>query len=225
MCGRYAQFLPPEAIAQLFQTVNPWPNFEPSWNLAPSQNVPVVRLHPRSGERHLDMLRWGLIPHFTTDPKGGRKPTNARAETVAAVGLFRGAFAARRCLVPGMAFYEWATLPTGKQPFAFVRRDDAPIALGGLWEGWKAPDGETVRSFCLITTAANATVSAVHDRMPVMIEPEDWPIWLGEAEGDASALLRPAADDVLRGWPVSRTLNKVGGHDGPELLAPIEASA
>ena len=100
-----------------------------------------------------------------------------------------------------MAFYEWATLPTGKQPFAFARRDEAPIALGGLWEGWKAPDGETVRSFCLITTTANATVSVVHDRMPVIIERESWPMWLGEAEVDPSALLRPAADNMLRGWP------------------------
>ena len=221
MCGRYAQHLPQEAIAKLFGTVNRPLNFAASWNVAPSQKVPVVRRHPATGERHLDLLAWGLIPHFTTDPKGGRKPSNARAETVGKIGLFRGAFQARRCLVPASAFYEWGTTPEGKQPYAFARRDGAEIALGGLWEGWKAPDGETVRSFCLITTAANGTVGAIHDRMPVMIEPADWAVWLGEASGDASALLAPAGDDVLRMWPVSRALNKAGGVDGPELLAPV----
>src|SRR5690349_3249548 len=106
MCGRFASFLPAEAIARLFRTVNPLPNLAPSWNLAPSQDAPVVRRHPKTGERHLDLLRWGLIPYFTQDPKGGRKPINARAETVASSGMFRAAFERRRCLVPAAAFYD-----------------------------------------------------------------------------------------------------------------------
>src|SRR5689334_493855 len=119
MCGRFASFLPAEAVARLFRTVNPLPNLAPSWNLAPSQDAPVVRRHPKTGERHLDLLRWGLIPYFTQDPKGGRKPINARAETVATSGMFRAAFERRRCLVPAVAFYEWKKLPGGaKQPYA-----------------------------------------------------------------------------------------------------------
>ena len=173
----------------LFRTMNGTLNWQPSWNIAPSQAALVVRRHPQTGERHLDARRWGLVPHFTTDPKGGRKPSNARADTVATVGIFCGAFAARRCLVPASAFYEWMTLPAGKQPYAFARQDGEPIALGWLWEGWRAPDGETVRTSCLITTAANAIVVPIHDRMLVIFKLVDGSAWLGETGGDPTELL------------------------------------
>ena len=213
MCGRYASFLPAEAVARLFGTVNPLPNLAPSWNVAPTQAVMVVRRHPETGDRHLDLLRWGLVPHFTKDLKAARKPINARSETAGTSGMFRGALAARRCLVPADAFYERKAEPDGKQPYAIARTDGTPMAFAGLWEGWRYPDGEALRTFTIITTAANATMAALHERMPMILEPDDWPMWLGEAVCDPAALLRPAAEDVLWLWPVSRRVNTPRNND------------
>jgi putative SOS response-associated peptidase YedK len=213
MCGRYASFLPAEFIARLFATVNPLPNIEPTWNMAPTKDAPVVRLHP-SGERHLDALKWGLLPYFTKDLKKARKPINARAETVATSGMFRAAVAKRRCIVPAAAYYEWRDDPDGK-----ARVDGDPVAFGGIWEEWRSPDGETLRTFATITTDANRPLSGIQDRMPVIIEPEDWPLWLGEIEGDPATLLRAAAEDMLRVCPVDKKVGNVS-NDGPELLEP-----
>ncbi len=139
MCARYSSSLPPELLARVFGTVNELPNFPANYNLAPTQLAPVVRRHPDSGERHLDLLRWGLLPYFAADPKRQR-PINARAETVASTGMFRDAFARRRCLVPAAAFYEWRTgAGASKRPFAVARADGTPLALAGVWEGWRAP--------------------------------------------------------------------------------------
>ena len=225
MCGRYASFLAAEAVARLFGTVNPLPNIGPSWNVAPTQLAMVVRRHPDSGDRHLDLLRWGLVPHFTKDLKAARKPINARSETAGTSGMFRGALAARRCLVPADAFYEWRAEPGGKQPYAIARTDGAPMAFAGLWEGWRAPDGEILRTFTILTTNANATMAVLHDRMPVIIEPSDWRVWLGEVEGDPTALLRPAADFVLQVWPVSRRVNTPRNNDAGLLKLVPNAPA
>jgi len=222
MCGRYASFLPPDFIARLFGTTNPLPNLRPTWNMAPSMGAPVVRRHPESGERHLDALTWGLVPSFTKDLKAARKPINARAETVASSGMFRMALARRRCLVPASAFYEWRSTPGGKVPHAIARVDDEMLAFAGIWEGWHAPEGDVLRSFAIITTQANAQMSALHTRMPVILEPADWPLWLGEAEGDPPALLRPAPEGILRIWPVGRRVGNVR-NDGPDLLRPDAA--
>lgn len=220
MCGRFASFLPAEAIARLFRTVNPLPNLRATWNMAPTMDAPVIRRHPESAERHLDLLRWGLIPYLTKDLKAARKPINARAETVANSGMFKTAFATRRCLVPAPAFYEWRAGPDGKEPFAIARANGDPLAFAGIWEGWRSPDGEVLRTFAILTTAANATMRQLHDRMPVILEPTDWPFWLGEIEDvDPAALLRPAAEGVLRLWPVGKAVGNVR-NDGPELLVP-----
>jgi putative SOS response-associated peptidase YedK len=220
MCGRYASFLPAAAIARLFRTVNPLPNVAPSWNIAPTQDAMVVRRHPDTGERHLDLLKWGLLPSFTKDPVHARRPINARAETVATSGMFRSAFARRRCLVPADAFYEWKVVEGGKQPYAIARADGQPLAFAGLWEGFKWPDGTVARTFTIITTNANATMADIHDRMPVILEQNDWPAWLGEVENDPAMLLRPAGDDVLKIWPVSRAVNSPR-NNGAELLEPV----
>ena len=219
MCGRFASYLPPKAIAALFHTVNPLPNVAPTWNLAPTRDAMVVRRHPESGERHLDLLNWGFLPYWITDPKQARRPINAKAETVATSGMFRDAFARRRCLVPAGAFFEWRPIAgqKAKQPFAIARQDGKPLALAGIWEGWRGEGGEVVRSFAIITTEANPLMALIHSRMPVIVEEPDWPAWLSEAEGDAASLLRPAPEDVLRLWPVGRAVNNVR-NDGPELL-------
>ena len=216
MCGRYASYLPPEFIARLFGTTNPLPNLKPTWNLAPTDDAPVIRL-AGNGERHLDVLKWGLVPHFTKDLKKARKPINARSETVATSGMFKAAFAKRRCLVPAPAYYEWRDDPEGKTPFAVARADGDPVVFAGIWEDWRSPDGEDLYTFSTITTDANRQLAAIQDRMPVILEKTDWPLWLGEVEGDVPALLRPLPEGVLRMWPIDKRVGQVR-NDGPELL-------
>jgi len=194
----------------------PPPNFPPSWNVAPTTQRPVIRRHPDAGDRRLDLLAWGLVLHFTKGLKAARKPISARAETVATSGMPRGALTQRRCLVPADAFYEWRAIPDGKQPYAIARRDGRPMAFAGLREGWRAPDGLVLRAYTSITTAASSAMAQAHDRMPVVLKQEDWPAWLGEEGGGPAPLLRPAADDVLRLWPVSRAVNSVR-NNGAEL--------
>ena len=139
MCGRFALSMTPGNLATVFGTSNAVPNFRPNWNLPPSQPAPVVRHNPKTGERSLDMLRWGLIPHFERDPAHARMLNNARAETVAKLPSFRGAFAARRCIVPAEAFYEWKRDGKLMQPFAIACADDAPRAGGGVGGSVAAP--------------------------------------------------------------------------------------
>ena len=221
MCGRFVSSLPPDDIHVIFGTAGDLPNIAPNWNVAPTQDAMVVRRHPETGERRLGTLRWGLIPGWTKDLHTARKPINARSETAATSGMFKGALAARRCIVPADAFYEWRTVQDGKQPYAIARRDGAPMAFAGLWEGWRDPAGEVLRTFTILTTTANATMRPLHERMTVILERDDWPVWLGEAPGDPLALLRPAAEDVLHVWPVSRAVNSVR-NNGAALLDRID---
>jgi putative SOS response-associated peptidase YedK len=186
--------------------------------MAPTMDAPVVRLNS-NGERHLDVLEWGLVPCFTKDLKRARKPINARSETIAKTGMFRAAFAQRRCLVPAPAYYEWRDDPDGKIPFAVARIDGDPVAFGGIWEVWKSPDGEVLQTFATITTDANRQLSTIQDRMPVIIERNDWPLWLGETEGDPGKPLRSLAENVLRVWSIGKAVGNVK-NDGPELLEP-----
>ncbi len=218
MCGRFATDIPLHLIGEWYGAVGPLPNDAPNYNVAPTQSVPVVRRHPETGERRLDLLRWGLIPHWSKDK--GRQPINARAETVASSGMFRAALAARRCIVPMTAFYEWDQRSTPKQPYAFGRRDRGPVMLAGLWESWTDPAGELVRSFVIVTTTANATLSPIHDRMPVVLEPGDRDAWLDDGP---HALLRPTADDVLRRWPVGSAVNSPR-NNGSRLLDLVETA-
>jgi putative SOS response-associated peptidase YedK len=201
----------------LFATVNPRPNLAPTWNMAPTMDAPVVRRI--DGARHLDALKWGLVPYFTKDLKKARKPINARSETIAKSGMFKAAFAERRCLVPAPAYYEWRDDPDAKTPFAVARIDGDPVVFGGIWERWKSPEGEILQTFATITTDANRQLAGIQDRMPVIIERTDWSVWLGEAAGDPSALLRPAAEVLLRFWPVDKKVGNVR-NDGPNLLEP-----
>jgi putative SOS response-associated peptidase YedK len=219
MCGRYASYLPPEMIARSFGTVNPLPNLTLTWNLAPTDDAPVVRRHPGSWERHLDVLKWGLIPYFTKDPKTARKPINARSERIARSGMFKAAFRKRRCLLPATAYYEWMDGPEGKVPFAAARVDGDPVAFGGIWEEWRSPEGKALHTFSTITTDANQQLFRIQARMPVIIEKADWPVWLGEAAGEVTALMRPAPEVVLRVWPIDKRVGSVK-NDGPELLEP-----
>jgi putative SOS response-associated peptidase YedK len=147
--------------------------------------------------------------------------------------MFRAALAKRRCLVPADAFYEWKALPDGEQPYAIARTDDAPLAFAGLWEGWRDPDGETLRTFTNLTTRADGDMTRPHDRMPVILDEYDWPAWLGEAPGDPLDLVRPAAEGLVQVWPVSRAVNSVRNNGGglldrvddPDAPPPSDAPA
>lgn len=231
MCGRYASILTPDALAAFFRTVNPLPNLRASYNFAPTQQGPVVRRHPQSGARHLDALTWGLVPHFCTDLKTAPRPTNARAEGIATTPMFRAAYAARRCIVPASAFYEWQTLPApagakparpAKQPWAIARTDGAPLAFAGIWESLRLADGEVLRTYAIVTTAATGEMTRLHHRVPVVLEEADFPLWLGETAADPAPLLRAPAEGVLRFWPVSTAVNSVR-NDHAALLDPLPA--
>ncbi len=219
MCGRYASFIPADRLHRLFRTVNPTPNLQPTWNMAPTRDAPVVRLHPETRQRHLDLLRWGLVPHWARDPKATRQPINARAETLATSPMFRDALARRRCLVPADAFYEWQATEDGKLPWAIARADGAPLVFAGLWEGFRSADGTVLRTFTIVTTQANDALRPLHERMPVVLEEAAWPLWLGETEGQAADLLRPSGAE-FRLWRVGTAVNNVR-NDRAELLQPV----
>ena len=223
MCGRYVAALPAATLSTLFKTQGPLLNWAGTWNMAPTRDAPVVRPHPETGERHLGLLRWGLVPHWVKDLKATRQPINARGETVATLPLFRDAFTRRRCLVPADAFYEWQTSPgdkaPAKLPWAIARADGACMALAGLWEDWRGPDDTVIRSFTIVTTSANPALRHLHERMPVVLEEADWPLWLGESEGDPASLIRPSGTE-LRLWRVGTAVNAVR-NDGPSLLDPV----
>ncbi len=223
MCGRYVSTLAPVDLALLFGIAGALPNYEPSWNVAPSSRRPVIRRHP-DGERRIDLLSWGLVPHFTRQLNAARRPINARGETVASSGMFRGAMSRRRCIVPADLFYEWVAEPDGRQPYAIARRDGRPLAFGGLWESWTQPDGTLLRSYAIVTTAANPDMAALHDRMPLILEQPAWSDWLGDETARALSLVRPAPAGTLRAWPVSRAVNSVR-NDGPELIRPVPDGA
>lgn len=226
MCGRFT--LTPEAIALLGEVfgVDDAPPLLPRWNIAPTQDVGVIRL--LDGRRRLDLLRWGLIPPWTKDPKKGPLLINARADTVAEKPAFRHALKLRRALVPADGFFEWAPPPEGapktakKQPWWFRMKDEAPFALAALWETWTPPEGPEVQSFTLITTEANAVVDRVHDRMPVILPRETWSHWLDpkvrEAK-DVVALLRPYPAELMSARAVSQRLNSAR-EDDPSLVEP-----
>lgn len=220
MCGRFASFLPADEMRRIFRTMGELPNIQPSWNIAPTHRAAVIRRHPEAGDARLDLLTWGLVPSFTKDLKAARKPINARSETVASSGMFRGALAKRRAIVPADLFYEWRSQADGKQPFAIARADGSPLAFAGLWEGWKSLEGDILRTFTILTTAANAEMRAIHDRMPVILEPQAWATWLDGKAADLALLMRPAPDGTLRMWPVTRDVNSPR-HDRPDLVRPI----
>ena len=190
----------------------------PSFNVAPTQESLVVA----DGPRRLHVMRWGLIPAWAKDARFGARTINARAETVAAKPAFRAAFRARRCLVPADGFYEWTGPRNMRRPIYIHRADGHPLALAGLWES----HAQFGHSFTIITTAPSDWMSTIHHRMPAILEPGDWDAWLAahdEDPGWQAALLRPAAEGVLRSYPVSRAVNAVR-NDGPELIHPIAAA-
>jgi len=227
MCGRVVQKTPMSEIRVLFETVNPVPNAAPTYNGAPTDNLPIVRLD-RDGRRSLDLFRWGLIPYWAKDKSLGARCINAMRETVISKPAFRDAFRQRRCLVPADFFYEWKTTPAGKQPYAVGIADGTPMAFAGLWERWREPvAGDVLHSFTIITGPPNELVSPIHNRMPIILPPEAWRLWLGEERTDIEELvdlLRPYPADLMRAYPVGKRVGSVRNND-PALLDPLVMAA
>lgn len=228
MCGRFVQKTPLGDIRVLFETAGPVPNLAPRYNAAPTDNLAVVRFNLQTRSRALDLLRWGLVPLWAKDPSVGPKAINARSETIATNRIFREAFVRRRCLVPADGFYEWQKRDGKTQPYAIVPAEGGVFAFAGLWERWKNPqDGSILRSFTIVTGTPNAMCAPIHDRMPVILPPSAWPLWLGEVEADRRellALLRPYPDDLMRTFPVGVRVGNVK-NDDPGLLEPVAEAA
>ncbi len=222
MCGRYAITTAPEAMRRLFGYPQ-MPNFPPRYNVAPTQPIPVVRLH--EGQRQFVLMRWGLIPSWVKDPKGFTLLINARGESAIEKPAFRNAMKRRRCLIPADGFYEWKRDGAIKRPHLIRFREGAPFAFAGLWETWTGPNGEEVDTAAIVTTQANRVLMPIHDRMPVILPPEAYEMWLDCANVDAktaSALLVPAQDDLFETFEISPAVNRVA-NDGAEIQTPYTA--
>lgn len=221
MCGRFALTLPNDAMARLFQATpaNDLPPV-PRFNICPTEAIHVVT----AGEagRRLGAMRWGFVPQWYKSPTDGPLLINARAETLAEKPAFRAAARARRCLIPADGFYEWTKgADDARLPWYIRRRDREPMAMAGVWQDW-GPEEARITTCAIVTTAANSDIAGLHDRMPLILEPADWPLWLGEAGHGAAALMRPAPDTTLEAWRVDKAVNS-NRAQGEALRAPIQA--
>lgn len=220
MCGRFAVTLPPDAMAQLFQAApaNDLPP-APNYNVCPTTQVHVVQAG-EAGDRRLVSMRWGFLPHWYKSPTDGPLLINARAETIAEKPAFRAACRERRCLIPATGFYEWTKTPEGARlPWYVHRADDEQVVFAGIWQNWQQGDAALV-TCAVVTTAANNAISAIHHRMPLVLEPGDWGKWLGEAGKGAAALMQPSDQAVLAFHRVDPTINS-NRAAGPGLIEPI----
>ncbi|WP_420632168.1 SOS response-associated peptidase [Candidatus Leptofilum sp.] len=227
MCGRFALMTPTEQLAMQFDVpetaVAALPPSVPRYNIAPTQSVTAIRLGENGG-RELTFFRWGLVPSWAKDIKIGSRMINARSETVAEKPSFRAAFKRRRCLIPADGFYEWRKLGSGKQP-TFIRPVDGeerPFALAGLWEVWRDPDGSSLQTCTILTTTPNELMAPIHNRMPVIVEPEDFDLWLNPEPNPELGLhlLRPYPAEKMRAYPVSTIVNSPR-NDVPECIQPV----
>jgi putative SOS response-associated peptidase YedK len=224
MCGRYRLSRRKQIIKEHFDTVGWQDDLNPRYNIAPTQLVPVIRQHPKEPIRQLSLMKWGLIPHWAKDPSIASSTINAKSETAATKPAFRDPFKYRRCLIPADAFYEWKRNGTSKQPYCFVVNNGELFAFAGLWDGWKNAEGQLVKSCSILTTTPNAVTSAVHDRMPVILHPDSYGLWLDPGMQNVAAiseLLKPFDPSLMRCYPVSTRINHVA-NDGEECCLPVE---
>jgi putative SOS response-associated peptidase YedK len=224
MCGRYTVTSAPEALRALFR-YEEQPNFPPRYNIAPTQPIAIVRLV--DGKRHFALVRWGLLPSWVNDPKAFTLLINARGETAAEKPAFRAAMKRRRCLIPADGFYEWKAGGPHKQPYFIRAKSGGPFAFAGLWESWTGPNGEELETAAIVTTTANRTLAPIHDRMPVIVPPDAFDLWLDCANVDpitASALIAPAPENLLEAYPVTTEVNRTA-NDNAKLVEPATVSA
>jgi putative SOS response-associated peptidase YedK len=218
MCGRYTVTVNPEELAQHFDVTVPV-DFSPRFNAAPTQQLPVIL---NEDPKQFEMLRWGLVPSWSKAIDNKYSMINARSETLTEKPSFKKALERRRCLVPADSFYEWKKLDDGKQPMRITLKDEEPFAFAGLWDTWKSPDGEIIRSFTIITTEANELMKPIHDRMPVILSREAEKRWLDEQTDldKLTKLLKPFDPDKMKAYPVSKRVNGANV-DEPSLIMPL----
>jgi putative SOS response-associated peptidase YedK len=222
MCARYVITSPADAVRALFG-YDERPNFPPRYNVAPTQPIPIVRL--LDGKRSYALMRWGFLPAWVKDPRTFSLLINARGESVLDKPAFRNAMRRRRCLIPADGFYEWSD-GTPRRPYFVRPKAGGPIAFAGLWETWTGPNGEEVDTAAVVTTPANRLLAPIHDRMPVIVAPDAFDLWLDCANVEAATatvLMMPAADALLECYAVSNAVNRAT-NDSPELIAPAPAS-
>jgi putative SOS response-associated peptidase YedK len=223
MCGRFALYSDPFTLAKRFKA-EALSELRPRYNVAPTQNIPIVR---KEGEKkRFAIAHWGLIPLWAKDTKIGYHTINARAETVASKPAFRNAFRHRRCLIPADGFYEWQVIPgfKAKQPWFIILEGRKPMAFAGLWERWRSPEGENLESCSIIVTDANELMRPIHERMPVILAPEDWDVWLESGAKDVQALqnlLKPYPAEDMKAWTVSTKVNSPR-NDSVDCLETLE---
>ncbi len=220
MCERFALYASPASLKEHFATANA-PDREPCFNIAPAQSVLVVYIDD-TGNRVFTLARWGLIPSWVKDTEELQQPSNAKAETAAINPMFRHAYRESRVLVPADAFYEWAARD-GRQPYLIRLRDAEPMGLGGLLETWHGPAGSIV-TFTILTIEANPLMAAIHDRMPVIIRPEDYAAWIDPSLNDIiriQSMARPYPERLMEAYPVSRKIDSPQ-YDSPDLIEPTQ---
>lgn len=227
MCGRYTLTSKGDEVALLFDLTD-IPALPPRYNLAPTQEAAVVRVPSPGAPRHLDLLRWGLVPYWAEDPSIGNRMINARSESVADKPAYRSSFRKQRCLIPTDGFYEWKKEGKLKQPYHIRRKDRRPFAFAGLWSRWKpkggvAGDIQLLETFTILTTDANELIRPLHDRMPVIVGPESFDLWLDPRVDDRTRLqelLVPYDPSVMETVPVSRLVNSPA-NDVADCIAPL----
>jgi putative SOS response-associated peptidase YedK len=216
MCGRYRLSRRKQIIEEQFET-QPWDDdWSPRYNIASTQPVPVIRQNPKETIRELSLMKWGLVPHWAKDASGAASTINARSETAAEKPAFRDPLKVRRCLIPADGFYEWKRTGTSKQPFCFEVGERELFAFAGLWDGWRDPTGQWLKSCSILTTTPNAVTSTVHDRMPVILDWESYDLWLDPGMTNVqviSELLKPYDARLMRSYPISTRINHVANDD------------
>ena len=221
MCGRYT-LTHPDKLKQRFGTNNQL-EISPNFNAAPGQTMPVIVADGK--ENTIQTMKWGLVPSWAKDPKIGFRMINARSEGIETKPSFRHAFKKQRCLVPADGFYEWEKAETGKIPQYIRLRQGSLFAFAGLWEYWQQPDGSPLHTYTIITTEPNVTVKPIHDRMPVILNPDREDDWLNPDNQDPEflrTLLKPYPANQMESYPVSTDVNTVANNDG-RLIEPINS--
>jgi putative SOS response-associated peptidase YedK len=224
MCGRYRLSRRKQFVEEYFDC-DPWDEeWSPRYNIAPTQPVPVIRQNPKEPVRELSLVRWGLIPSWAKDSSAAASMINARSETASTKPAFRDALKSRRCLIPADGFYEWMRTGKARQPYCFEVNGGGLFAFAGIWDRWKDPNGSWVKTCSILTTTPNAVTSAIHDRMPVILDPDVYDLWLDPGMRDvtvASDLLKPFDARLMWCFHVSTRINHAA-NDDEECSRPVQ---